>query len=178
MFAHRLLAGPSVGVAMGAEALSVTSCSILFLRCCASTLRPSGLTFHCSFNNCCGTVNICKPLLQLACLCAVLLYVFPANILLFLFFFFLSPSAEVQNTLMLILFGTSCCLSAACPCIWDFFMDQTNSQSQQIWKLMSQVQWELNCRRVHTHTHPFTKFWSILTENDSQVTQHFLLFIL
>lgn len=94
MSAHRLLAGPSVGVAVGPEALSVTSCSILFLRCCASARRPSGLTLHCSFNNCCGTVNICKPLLQLARLCAGLLCVFPANF--FLFFFFFLPEPEYR----------------------------------------------------------------------------------
>lgn len=31
--------------------------------------------------------------------------------------------------------------------------------------------------RACTHTHSFSKFWSILTENDSQVTQHFLPFL-
>lgn len=33
--------------------------------------------------------------------------------------------------------------------------------------------------KVHfcAHTHPFTKFWGILTEIDSQVTQHFLRFL-
>lgn len=90
MFAHRLLAGPSVGVAVGPEALSVTSCSILFLCCCASALCPSGLTLRCSFNNCCGTVNICKPLLQLARLCAGLLCVFSSQI-----FFFFFPECRI-----------------------------------------------------------------------------------
>lgn len=65
MFAHRLLAVPGVWGAVGCEALSVTSCSILFLCCCASALRPPGLTLHCSSNNCCGTPNICKPPLPL-----------------------------------------------------------------------------------------------------------------
>lgn len=143
MFAQRFLAGPSVGVAVGPEALSVTSCSILFLRRCASAVCPSGLTLHCSFNNCCGTVNICKPLLQLARLCAGLLCVFPAN---FFFFFF---NARVQNTLMLILSGMSPCLCTrvciACLCIWDFFFlfrDRTNYPSKQIGDAMSQVQRE------------------------------------
>lgn len=61
MFAYSLLAVPAVWDAVGYEALSVTSCSILFLCCCASALRPLGLTLHCSSNNCCGTLNICKP---------------------------------------------------------------------------------------------------------------------
>lgn len=96
MFAHRLLARASVGVAMDPEALSVTSCSILFLRCCASALRPSGLTLHWSFNNCCGTVNICKPLLQLACLCVGLLCVCVCSqpISSLFFFVFQRQSAE------------------------------------------------------------------------------------
>lgn len=57
----------------GREALRVTSCSILFLCRCASARRPSGLTLHCSSNNCCGTPNICKPPLLLARLGAGLL---------------------------------------------------------------------------------------------------------
>lgn len=65
MFAQRRLAVPGVWGAVGCRALSVTSCSILFLCCWASALCPPGLTLHCSFNNCCGTLNICKPLLLL-----------------------------------------------------------------------------------------------------------------
>lgn len=65
MFAHRLLAVLGVWGAAGCKALSVTSCSILFLCCRASALRPPGLTLHCSSNNCCGTLNICEPTLLL-----------------------------------------------------------------------------------------------------------------
>lgn len=82
MFAQRLLAGPVVWGAVGCEALSVTSCSILFLCCCASALCPPGLTLHCSSNNCCGTLNICKPLLRLTQppLCRAAVCVFPAQL--------------------------------------------------------------------------------------------------
>lgn len=180
MFAHRLLAGPSAGVAVGPEALSVTSCSILFLRCCASALCPSGLTLHCSFNNCCGTVNICKPLLQLARPCvafpAIFFFPFP-----FFYFFFSVQCRSAQyfdaepfwywyvaSAQRVLVFGT-----------FFFFVGLFlwTKLTLRVKKLGNECPGYKESSFPHTQTGPLTKFWSILTGNDSQVTQHFLVFL-
>lgn len=128
---------------------------------CAAAPRLSvllKLTLHCSFNNCCGTVNICKPQLQLARLCAGLLYVFPAKFLQRwgaehfdadpLWYESLPLRPPLHSTLL----------------YRGHFMDWTNYLSKQIGKLMSQVGWEGAFRvyaalqsRAHLCSHSFLK---------------------
>lgn len=128
---------------------------------CAAVPRLSVLlkpTPHCSFNNCCGTVNICKPQLQLARLCAALLCVFPAK-------FFQRRSAEHFDADPL--WDESLPLRPGLHSMQLYlghYMDWTDYPSKQIGKLMSQVQWERAFRvnsvlqnRAHLCMHMFLK---------------------
>lgn len=142
IFAHRLLAGPAVWGAVGYEALSVTSCSILFLCCCALAVRPPGPTLHCSSNNCCGTLNICKapllltqpPLHWAACVCIS------------------STACEVVCGILwcwsyLVRVMSACAQTDTATRTFNMMQD---CESKQISKVVCQLQWERDyCMCVH-----------------------------